>query len=131
VTHLSLTPATWVTIDALHVLPNGGGAPVESTQSISFRSGDFWTAQAYWTELNQGFVARQVGLNADVMLSSVYSAFGLINHDATTDQTNLLMVGIRQRLGQSWEMQYSLLKRVTDRGNSSLGFQVRLRLFRF
>ena len=74
---------------------------------------------------------RQLGLNADVMLNSVYSAFGMINHDATTDQTNLLMVGLRQRFGQSWEMQYSLLKRVTDRGNSSLGFQVRLRLFRF
>ena len=131
VTHLALTPATWVTIDAFHVLPNGGGPPVESTQSISFRSGDFWTAQAFWTELNQGFAARQLGLNADVMLNSVYSAFGMINHDATTDQTNLLMVGLRQRFGQSWEMQYSLLKRVTDRGNSSLGFQLRLRLFRF
>lgn len=131
VTHLSLTPATWVTIDALHVIPNGGGPPVESTQSISFRSGDFWTARAFWTELNQGFATRQLGLNADVMLNSVYSAFGMVNHDATTDQTNLLMVGLRQRFGQSWEMQYSLLKRVTDRGNSSLGFQVRLRLFRF
>lgn len=131
VTHLSLTPATWVTIDSLHVVPNGPGAAVESTQSISFRSGDFWNAQAYWTELNQGFATRQLGLSADVTLNSVFSAYGLANHDALTDRTNLLMVGLRQRFGQSWELQYGLLKRVTDRGNSSLGFQVRFRLFRF
>jgi LPS-assembly protein len=131
IAHVSLTPAPWVTIDSLMILPNGGGGPKESIQSIAFNSGDFWNAGLSWAELDQGTPARQLGLRGEVVLNSIFTGFGAANYDALNDQTNLLAVGLIQKMGKSWELEYSLQKRVSDRGDSSLGFHLRARLFKF
>jgi LPS-assembly protein len=131
ITHVSLTPAPWVTIDSFMILPNGQGGPKESIQSIAFNSGDFWNAAVSWAELDQGTPARQLGLHGEVLLNSIYTGFAALNYDALNDQTNLLSVGLIQKVGKSWEWEYSIQKRVSDRGDSSLGFHLRARLFKF
>jgi len=131
VAHLSLTPAPWVTIDSAMILPNGGGGPKESIQTIAFNSGDFWNASVSWAELGQANPARQLNLRGEVALNSIFTGFGGLNYDALNDQTNLVAVGLVQKVGKSWELEYSIQKRVSDRGDSSLGFHLRARLFKF
>lgn len=131
IAHICLTPAPWVTLDSFVILPNGGGAPTESIQSIAFNSGDFWNAAVSWAELDQGTPTRQLGLHGEVMLNSIYTGYGSVNYDALNGQTNLLAVGLIQKVGKSWELEYSIQKRVSDRGDGSLGFHLRARLFKF
>ena len=129
--HLRLTPAPWVTIDSFMILPNGGGPARESIQSIAFNSGDFWNATVSWVDLRQDTPTRQLWLRGEVALNSLYTGFALVNYDALAGQSDYLSIGVTQKVGKSWEMEYSFQKRVSDRGDNSLGFHLRARLFKF
>jgi len=129
--HLRLTPAPWVTLDSFLILPNGGGPARESIQSISFNSGDFWNASVSWIDLRQTNPARQLWLRGEVTLSSLFSGYVFANYDALTGRSDYQSIGLVQKVGKSWEMDYGFQKRVSDRGDASLGFHLRARLFKF
>jgi LPS-assembly protein len=129
--HVRLTPAPWVTLDSFMILPNGGGPARESIQSISFHSGDFWNASVSWIDLRQDTPARQLWMRGEIALNSIYTGFAQANYDALTGQSDYQSIGVIQKVGKSWEMEYSFQKRVSDRGDSSLGFHLRARLFKF
>lgn len=129
--HLSLTPAPWVSIDSYQRLPNGGGAAYESLNSISFNSGDFWKASFGWYQLRQAEAANQLWITGEIRLNSVYSGVLAVNYDALTHQSIYQSIGLVQRIGNSWEMEYGFQKRVSIYGDSALGFHLRARLFKF
>ena len=129
--HITLTPASWVAIDSFMRLPNGSGTPLESNQSITFNSGDFWRTSVSWVELSEVAPTRQLVFTGKVTLNSVYSAFITSNYDAVTKQSIYQSIGLIQKVGNSWELEYGFQKRVSDRGDSSLGFLLRARLFKF
>ena len=130
---LSISPASWVTLTSSARMPNGGGAARESQQTIAFNSGDFWRTSFSWVELNQATQARQLVWDGRVRLNSVYSLVSGLNYDARLDQTTMLWAGLIQRVGNSWEVEYGVNKRMDplNRGISSLGFHLRVRLFKF
>lgn len=130
---ISLTPAPWVTLSSGLRLPNGGGAPLESIQTIGFNSGDFWRTSLSWVELREADLARQLIWEGRVTLNSVYSLVATLNYDALASQTTYQSVGIVQRVANSWELEYGVLQRLDplNNGKSSLGFQLRARLFKF
>lgn len=130
---ISLTPAPWVTLSSGLRLPNGGGAPLESIQTIGFNSGDFWRTSLSWVELREAAVARQLIWEGRLTLNSVYSLVATLNYDALASQTTYQSVGIVQRVANSWELEYGVLQRLDplNNGKSSLGFQLRARLFKF
>jgi hypothetical protein len=130
---LSISPASWVTFTSAARMPNGGGAARESLQSISLNSGDFWRTSFSWVELNQATQARQLVWDGRVRLNSVYSLVSGLNYDAQLNQTTLLWAGLIQRVGNSWELEYGVNKRMDpiNQGISSLGFHLRVRLFKF
>ena len=130
---ISLTPAPWVTLSSGLRLPNGGGAPLESIQSIAFNSGDFWRTNISWVELRDITVARQLIWEGRVSLNSVYSVVAVLNYDALAGQTTYESVSLIQRIANSWELEYGVLQRLDplNNGKSSLGFQLRARLFKF
>jgi LPS-assembly protein len=129
--HLRLTPAPWVTIDSYQRLPNGGGAAYESLNSIAFNSGDFWRASFGWYQLRQAEVANQLWVNGEIRLNSVYSGVLRANYDALTHQSIYQSIGVVQRIGNSWELEYGFEKRLSTFGDSALGFHLRARLFKF
>jgi LPS-assembly protein len=129
--HLSLTPAPWVSIDSYQRIPNGGGAAAESLNSIAFNSGDFWKASFGWYQLRQAEAANQLWVTGEIRLNSVYSGVASANYDALTHQSIYQSIGLVQRIGNSWEMEYSFQKRVSSYGDSALGFHLRARLFKF
>jgi hypothetical protein len=130
---LSFSPASWVTLTSAARMPNGGGAARESLQSIALNSGDFWRTSFSWVELNQATQARQLVWDGRVRLNSVFSLVSGLNYDAQLDQTTLLWAGLVQRVGDSWELEYGVNKRMDpiNQGISSLGFHLRVRLFKF
>ena len=84
-------------------------------------------------ELRQATSARQLVWDGRVRLNSVYSLVSGLNYDAQLDQATLLWAGLIQRVGNSWEVEYGVNKRMDplNRGISSLGFHLRVRLFKF
>jgi hypothetical protein len=130
---LSVSPASWITLTSSARLPNGGGAARESLQTIALNSGDFWRTSFSWVELNQATQARQLLWDGRVRLNSIYSLVSGLNYDARLDQATLIWAGLIQRVGNSWELEYGVNKRMDplNRGISSLGFHLRVRLFKF
>lgn len=130
---ISLTPAPWVSLSSGLRLPNGGGAPLESIQSIAFNSGDFWRTSFSWVELREATQARQLIWEGRVTLNSVYSLVATLNYDALAGQTTYESIGIIQRIANSWELEYGIMQRLDplNNGKNSLGFQLRARLFKF
>ena len=130
---LSVSPASWLTFNSSVRMPNGGGAARESLQTIALNSGDFWRTSLSWVELRQATSARQLVWDGRVRLNSVYSLVSGLNYDAQLDQATLLWAGLIQRVGNSWEVEYGVNKRMDplNRGISSLGFHLRVRLFKF
>lgn len=130
---LSVSPASWLTFNSSVRMPNGGGAARESLQTIALNSGDFWRTSLSWVELRQATSARQLVWDGRVRLNSVYSLISGLNYDAQLDQATLLWAGLIQRVGNSWEVEYGVNKRMDplNRGISSLGFHLRVRLFKF
>jgi LPS-assembly protein len=130
---VSLTPAPWVTIGSGLRLPNGGGAPLESIQTIAFNSGDFWRTSVSWVELRDITQARQLIWEGRVTLNSVYALVAVLNYDALAGQTTYESVGLVQRIANSWELEYGVMQRLDplNNGKNSLGFQLRARLFKF
>lgn len=132
-TALRLTPAPWLSIESAIRLPDGGGAPLESLQSLTLRSGDFWRTSFNWVELRQVTNARQFIWDGRVTLNSVYSLVAQMNYDALARQATYESIGIVQRIGNSWELEYAIDQRLTTLGGGgrSLGFHLRARLFKF
>jgi len=130
---LSVSPASWVSLTSSARMPNGGGSARESQHTIALNSGDFWRTSLSWVELRQATNARQLVWDGRVRLNSVYSLVSGLNYDAQLDQATMLWAGLIQRVGNSWELEYGVNKRMDplNRGISSLGFHLRVRLFKF
>lgn len=130
---ISLTPAPWVTLSSGLRLPNGGGTPLESIQTIGLNSGDFWRTSLSWVELREAALARQLIWEGRVTLNSVYALVATLNYDALASQTTYQSIGLVQRVANSWELEYGVMQRLDplNNGKSSLGFQLRARLFKF
>ncbi len=128
-----LSPTPWMSLSSSVRMPNGGGAPRESIQTIALNSGDFWRTSFNWIELRQATSARQLFWDTQTRLNSVYSLVTGLNYDAQLGQATLVWAGLIQRIGDSWEIEYGLNKRMDplNSGIGSLGFHLRLRLFKF
>ncbi|NBV39249.1 MAG: hypothetical protein EBS00_06800 [Verrucomicrobia bacterium] len=64
-------------------------------------------------------------------LNSVFSAILTTNYDALVHAYTYQSIGLIQRIGNSWEIEYAFQKRVSALSDSSLGFRFRVRLFKF
>ncbi len=131
-THLRLTPANWVTIDYFDRRGKNTSQSVETLQSISLNSGDYWKTTVGLFEQTEGlYPAKQYWLQGEVRLNSVYTAFLNANYDSLVHAFTSESIGIIQRIGNSWEIEYGFYKRVTIYNDGSLGLSLRVRLFKF
>jgi hypothetical protein len=75
--------------------------------------------------------AKQLWVMGEVKLNSTFSALVTVNYDALAKAYTYQSIGLIQRIGNSWEIEYSFQKRVSAFNDGSLGAQVRVRLFKF
>lgn len=128
---LRWTPVDWLILDSVQRLPNGGGAPLESIQSVKVKSGDLWSAELNWIEFNRFDPTRQVAANATVRLNSVFSLSATSLYDARSGRNIGQWLRLQQAIGNTWMMEYGLEKFSDPREPRNLGFYVEFRLFRF
>ncbi len=130
-THLRLTPANWVTIDYFDRRGKNSSQSIETLQSVAFNSGDYWKATLGLYEQSEANPSKQYWMLGEWRLNSVYTLFLNANYDSLVHAFTSESIGVIQRIGNSWEIEYGFYKRVTIYNDGSLGLSVRVRLFKF
>lgn len=124
-------PTEWLSIDSTQRLPNGGGAPLESLQSINFQSGDLWSAGLTWVEFNRIDPTRQLAISGSLRLNSVFRLSGTSAYDARSGRDIGQWLRLQQDIGNTWMIEYGIERFTDPRGPRNLGFYFEVRLFRF
>jgi hypothetical protein len=128
--HLAWTAADWLSVHALARQPTDDSAPGLASWA-EIRSGDLWGASLGYTELSEPEAVRQAFLTWTVRLNSAFRfRLGHIHDldDGRTLETTAVLV---QRIGDSWELEYGVSERASRYDDGSLGFTVRVRVFKF
>lgn len=128
--HVAWTAADWLSVHALGRQQTGGGDTALAGWA-DIRSGDLWQATLGYTELGDAEAVRQAFLSYTLRLNSAFRLrLGQIYDlaDGETLETTAVLV---QRVGDSWELEYGLNERSSRYDDGSLGFTVRVRLFKF
>lgn len=114
--HLGITPAPWVRFALDHRMNVYDFSTNSLATSLTFTDGDVWSATFGTDHLYKNpypsaygeSKTRQIYANIIFRLNSFWSAFAEWRYD---DRENLMtdqVYGVRQRLGNSWEIEYSV-----------------------
>lgn len=128
--HVAWTAADWLSVHALARQQTGGGDTTLASWA-DIRSGDLWQATLGYTELGDAEAVRQAFLSYTLRLNSAFRLrLGQI-YDLAGGETLETTAVLVQRIGDSWELEYGLNERASRYDDGSLGFTVRVRLFKF
>ena len=128
--HLAWTAADWLSVHTLARQPTGGGDSGLAGWA-EIRSGDLWQASLGYTELAEPEAVRQAFLAWTLRLNSAFRLkLGHI-HDLEGGRTLETSAVLVQRIGDSWELEYGVNERASRYDDGSLGFTVRVRVFKF
>lgn len=129
--HVAWRPKDWMTLESLLKFDGSLGNHLGSATWMNIRSGDLWEGRLGLSDLSEGTPARQVFGNISIRLNSAYSLRMGANYDLIGGQFIERTAMLAQKIGNSWDIEYGLTERVSSRGDGSLGFSVRARLFKF
>lgn len=128
--HLAWTAADWLSVHALLRHPTGAGDSALASWA-EIRSGDLWRASLGYTEIAEEQATRQAFLSWTLRLSSAFR-FRLSHAADLAEGRSLETTAVlTQRVGDSWELEYGVNERRSRYDDGSLGFTVRVRLFKF
>jgi hypothetical protein len=128
--HLAWTAAEWLSVHTLLRQPTDGGDGALAGWA-EIRSGDLWQATLGYTELGEPEAVRQTFLSWTMRLNSAFRLRLGHVYDLAGGQTLESTAVLVQRIGDSWELEYGLNERTSRYDDGSLGFTVRVRLFKF
>jgi len=121
-----LNPAPWLQFDLASRFETKRMTLEELLTQTTLRSGDLWELSLTTNLLNKRI--DQYRIDLIYRLNERYALLSEANLDADTGQVNELSLGLRTRVGSTWEILYALTLREDARRESDLEFQVRLRL---
>lgn len=128
--HVAWTATDWLSLHALTRQPTDGGDS-DLVSWAEIRSGDLWQASLGYTELADPDAIRQAFLSWTVRLNSAFRfRYGHV-YDLTEGRTLETAAVLVQRIGDSWELEYGVNERSSRYDDGSLGFTVRVRVFKF
>ena len=128
--HVAWTAADWLSVHTLARQQTGGGDTTLAGWA-EVRSGDLWQATLGYSELSEPEAIRQAFLYWTIRLNSAFRfRLGHVRDlaEGFALETTAVLV---QRIGDSWELEYGLNERSSRYDDGSLGFTVRVRLFKF
>lgn len=134
-----LTPAPWLSFNLAHRLDVYDFKTNSLSTSTTLTDGDVWaftlgTDHLYKNPYSSAYGeshTRQIWTTFDFRLNSFWSAFFELRYD---DRKNLMtdqIYGVRQRLGNSWEIEYSVRYRQDAGDESDFSFRVGATLLMF
>ncbi|MFZ9202012.1 MAG: LPS assembly protein LptD [Opitutales bacterium] len=129
--HLAWNPKTWMSVESLLKFDGSLGNHLGSATWMRIRSGDLWTGTLGLSDLSEGEPARQVFGSYAIRLNSAYRFKIGGTYDLRTGTFIERTMLLSQKVGNSWDLEYGLTERASTRGDGSLGFSIRARLFKF
>lgn len=128
---LGLSPAYWLQLELYNRLDPYSWNSNEITSRIRVRDGDRWSmwfGSQYITDVDR---TNQFFWGGEYNLNSEFSVIGQWRFDREIDKLTEQYYGVRQRLGNSWTIEYSVRYRERAREDSDFSFGLSLRLSSF
>jgi LPS-assembly protein len=125
-TELGLTPASWLSVSAEDRLDPEGLSNREVRTRTTVRDGDRWSMSFTTDELQHA--QDQYWLESQFRVSERLSVFGRWNYDAHLGGLIEQTYGVRQRLGEAWDVEYGISYFRSAGTQSGIGVNVRLYL---
>jgi len=129
--HVAWKPRPWMDVETLLKFDGSLGNHLGSATWLRIESGDLWNATLGLSDLSEGDPARQIFGGYRIRLNSAYSFRLSANYNLLSGRFIERSAILTQKIGNSWDLEYSLSERTSSRGDSALGFSVRVRLFKF
>lgn len=136
---LTVTPADWVSLFATHRMDVYDFSTNALTTGVSLRDGDLWKASFGTIHLYKNpypsaygnSCVRQIYAEIDYRLNSFWGAFAHWRFDDLQNEMTDQIYGVRQRLGNTWEIEYSVRHRRNAGDDSDFSFNVGASLMLF
>jgi LPS-assembly protein len=128
---LGLAPAYWLSLNAYHRLDTYNGNSNEISIYADIHDGDRWRLYVGYQYCTDVIVTNQCYWGGEYRLNSNYTLLGRWRFDNRAGDLTEQRYGLRQRLGNTWEIEWYLRYRRDARRDSGLSFGATLRLARF
>ena len=129
--HVAWKPKPWMSLESLLKFDGSLDNHLGSSSWLTIQSGDLWTANLGLSDLSEGEPVRQIFGNYAIRLNSAYRLKVNIAYDLRSETLIERTLLLSQKIGNSWDLEYGLTERASNRGDGSLGFSIRVRLFKF
>ncbi len=129
--HVAWKPKTWMSVQSLLKFDGSLNNHLGSATWLHLNSGDLWQTTFGMSDLSEGEPARQIFGTYQIRLNSAYSFRLAANYNLLDGRFIERSAILSQKIGNSWDLEYSLTERASLRGDGALGFSVRVRLFKF
>ncbi len=129
--HLAWKPTDWL---SLETLARTAAQPANGSSTLSWatlRSGDLWTLTLGYGEFGGASADHQAFGDLRLRLNSAFTLRLGAAYDLMNDGFMERQLTLSQKIGSSWDLEYGLSARRTRDDDNSLGFTVRVRLFKF
>ena len=136
---LSVTPADWVSFNVSHRMDVYDFSTNALTTGMTLTDGDLWKASFGTIHLYKNPYpsaygdsrARQLYAGIDYRLNTFWAAFAHWRFDDLRNEMTDQIYGVRQRLGNIWEIEYSVRHRRNAGDDSDFSFNVGASLMLF
>ncbi|MGZ0710046.1 hypothetical protein ACWPKO_17085 [Coraliomargarita sp. W4R53] len=125
---LVINPAPWLKFDLASRFKTESLTLEELRTRTTITSGEIWEIGLSTDLLNQQI--DQYRLDFIYRINERYSFLTDVNFDADTGEFTKIKLGLRTRIGNTWELVYAITFREDARRESDVEFQVQLRLAR-
>ncbi len=123
---LVLNPAPWLKFDLASRFRTESLTLEELRTRTTIRSGEVWDIGLSTDLLNKRI--DQYRLDFMYRINERYAFLSDVNFDADTGDMTLLRVGLRTRIGSTWELLYAITFREDARRESDVSFDIQVRL---
>jgi LPS-assembly protein len=128
-TELALMPVTWLRFDLYESFTPQNFTLQEQHSALTLRDGDAWTLRFGNHYLRQD--TEEYAVEGTVRLNEAYEAIGRLQYDARRRRFVEQAVGLRQNLGNTWRLDYTVTIYDGPRREGHFGFNVQIETIGF
>jgi LPS-assembly protein len=128
---LGISPARWLNLELYSRLDTYSWRSNEISAQLELRDGDRWNLRfgaQYNTDIS---TINQYYWSLEYRVSSNYALFGRWRYDCEADKLTEQYYGLRQRIGNTWIIEYHLANRQNARRDNGFSYGINLRIQTF
>ncbi len=128
-TEMALTPASWLRLEFFQRFSSRTFALRELNTGFTLLDREWWQVR-----LSSAYLQRQIeqyNLEYEQRVTEVWRGFVQLRYDARVRRWNELAFGLRQNLGNTWNIRYGVAWYQGNQREGSFGFNIQVGLIRF